>query len=791
VSVHAGLMGEKLRRAIQRLQDTTERTSNSLTDVARGVEAQGESLGSALSGVSSLAQLSEEVLRSLEVARTAAAETFGVAQSGAQAVGASVVKIEAIRTYTLSAEEQIRALSRWSDEIGKIVGIISRVADQTNLLALNAAIEAARAGQHGRGFAVVAGEIRRLAEESRKHAKEIRTVIGEIQRGVDRAVDAIHQNVQSVEEGVAATASAGSAFAGVASAAQGFSDQVASMVESLAQQAAQAEQVSEAVADGQQVVESMLAVLQTLSQVAEQQSASVLELDNLSSGLQEMLPPARSETMDVLRTEDGEPRTLDPLHVGDHSSANVVVNLFNGLTMFGPDARVLPSLAVGWELSADSRTYTFTLRKGVKFHNGREMVADDVKYSLERIVHPRSGSSNKWLMEMVEGVAEFVASRATTVRGIKVLGPYQISIALTQPFNPFLQNLAYTAAAIVPRESAERPDFSQRPIGTGPFRLATLSPGVELVLVANPDYWEGRPFLDQVVVQFRADGDVFGDVRSGRLEVTEGSAELMQDPVLARYIKQKPSLALQYVAINASRPYLKDRRIRQVLNLAVDKARFTAAYGGRARVNHGPLPKGMLGYDDSIPGYRYDPAAARQLLNEAGGLRQRLKLLCRKGRDPERRAELIQGMLAEVGVQVDIEALPGVEFHRASERMDLDLLLIGWIGDTGDPDNWLQPLFHSRSTAQGGNHSLLPNAEVDRLLEEGQRTISPARRQVVYRRLQELIIEDAPWIFLCQTDETLFVQPWVKGLSPHVLGLRQYKNVWIDRQLMPESQAAD
>jgi ABC-type transport system substrate-binding protein len=793
IIVIAGLMGEKLRRAVQRLQETTERTSASLGDVARGVEVQGESLASALSGVSSLAQLSEEVLRSLEVARAAAAETFTVAKSGAQAVDDSVEKIEAIRSFTLQAEEQIRALTCWSDEIGKIVGIIGRVADQTNLLALNAAIEAARAGQHGRGFAVVAGEIRRLAEESRKHAKEIRTVIGEIQRGVEGAVSAIHQNVQSVEEGVAATAAAGAAFANVAAAAEGFSNQVARMVTSLGQQAAQAEQVSEAVADGQQVVESMLAVLQMLSQGAEQESAAVLELERLSVALEEMLPrESGASGSEILHVEEGEPRTLDPALVSDHASSDIVINIFNGLTMFGPDSRVVPGVAIGWELSPDSRTYTFTLRKGVRFHNGREMVADDVKYSLERILHPRTKSPHNWLLEMVDGASEFVSGRATSVRGIRVLGQHQVAITLTQPFNPFLQNLAYTAAGIVPKEAAERPDFAQRPIGTGAFRLASWEPGRQLRMVANVEYWEGRPFLDEVIVHFGSqDEDLLREVKEGRIEVVAASAELLHDPVTRRHVKQAPSLAMQYVAINTLKPYLRDRRIRQALNLAVDKVKIAETYGGRARPANGPLPAGMLGHDPSIPGYRYDPTTARRLLAEAGGLRQRLKLLCRKGRDPERRAALIQEMLGAVGVQVEIQALAGVEFHRAADQMEVDLLAIGWIGDTGDPDNWLQPLFHSRTPVNAGNRSQLQHLEVDRLLEEGQRTISPARRKVVYRRLQEILVEEAPWIFLCQTDETLFIQPWVKGLEPHVLGIRRYKNVWIDRSAMPVTQAAD
>ncbi|MDB4894619.1 MAG: ABC-type dipeptide transport system, periplasmic component [Firmicutes bacterium] len=241
-----------------------------------------------------------------------------------------------------------------------------------------------------------------------------------------------------------------------------------------------------------------------------------------------------------------------------------------------------------------------------------------------------------------------------------------------------------------------------------------------MVLVANTDYFEGRPFLDRVDVDLAARGDEYADLfRAGQIDSIATNADFLKDPGLAQRVELCPSLSVQYIGMNFRRRSLADRRLRQAVNYAIDKERIVATYAGRARAVAGPLPAGVFAHDPDLRGYRYDPAMARRLVAEIGGVKEPLKFHCRSGREAEERAGLISQMINSIGVPCQLVVLPPAEFNRESSMAQADLYMMGWIGDTGDPDNFLQPLFHSRSGSDAGNRGSFRNAEVGALRTYG------------------------------------------------------------------------
>jgi oligopeptide transport system substrate-binding protein len=497
------------------------------------------------------------------------------------------------------------------------------------------------------------------------------------------------------------------------------------------------------------------------------------------------------------RVLGNDPSTLDPALLSDVYGRAVVRQIFDGLVQFDANLQPLPAIAEFWEASRDGRTWTFALRRGVKFHHGREVTAHDVVYSFVRLLNPQKPVPVTDLIHRIQGAKEFMQGTTHDVQGLKAVDRYTLQIVLEEPLAPALAILGLTYVAVVPQEEVEKlgERFGRAPVGTGPFKFVRWQPNQEIVLEAHDQYYEGRPFLDALVFKIVVGGkheETFAEFLRGNLEETiipSGKLdEVRTDLQYRKYQRvRKPVLNLLYIGFNTQGKPFDDRRVRQAFNYAVDKeaiVREITRMGSLPAT--GPLPPGMPGYDPDLRGYDYNPAKARRLLAEAGYPNKAdfpVVQLWSVSKAESTKAELAayQRYLAELGVQVDIHFAPDWPTYKAMlEQSKLPMFRLMWVADIPDPDNFLFPLLHSTSPT---NRTFYRNPRVDQLLEQARKEFDEAQRIALYRRVERLVMDDAPWIAQDHSVLHYLYQPYVQGVEFNLLGQRTIpmKEIWFKK----------
>jgi peptide/nickel transport system substrate-binding protein/oligopeptide transport system substrate-binding protein len=500
------------------------------------------------------------------------------------------------------------------------------------------------------------------------------------------------------------------------------------------------------------------------------------------------------------------PPTLDPAFTTDIYSRAVVTQLFDGLVQFDAHLNPIPAIAEFWEASQDRRTWTFYLRRGVKFHHGREVTADDFVYSFTRLIKaPKPGPLTECLRH-IQGAGDVMLGKTDRVRGLQAVARYTLQIALAEPFAPLLAALGLANAAVVPRDVVEQQgkDFARFPVGTGPFKFVRWEPDQEIVLQANDRYYEGRPFLDRVV--FKIGGTFeknFADFLKGGLEEalipSEKTDEVRTNPQYQTFQRvRKPTLSLLYIGFNTQRKPFDDKRVRQAFNYAVDKeaiVRDITKMGSLPAT--GALPPGMPGHDPDLRGYAYDPGTARRLLAEAGYPNGRgfpVVQLWTTSKAESAKAELAayQRYLAALGVQVEIRfEHDWSTYLKLLEQGQCSMFRLSWSSRIPDPDDALWPLFHS-TNHRVTNHMLYRNPRVDTLLAQARKELDFTQRIALYREVEHIVMDDAPWITQHNHVFEHLYQPYVKGVEVSLLGdwAVQLKKIWFIKNLAEGSTGA-
>lgn len=523
---------------------------------------------------------------------------------------------------------------------------------------------------------------------------------------------------------------------------------------------------------------------------------------------------------------------LDPALADDQYSGDEVGLVYEGLLQYHYLKRpyeLIPNLAAARPvISKDSKTYTFTLKKGVLFQDdpcftqtagkGREMTVDDVVYSFKRLADPKLASPGWWVFDgKIVGLNAWhdaASTSATTdytkpVEGLKAIDRYTLQIQLVQPSAQFQFALAMSYTSVVAKEAVELygKEFINHPVGTGPFRIAEYNPNSRLVWVKNPTYRKelypaegapgdkengllqdaGReiPLADKIIRQvFEESQPMWLTFLSGKLEVTLIPKDNYQQAItpskeLSPEFKQKgirlnrhPDLDLTHTSFNMLDPLLgKNKLLRQALSYAYDSEKFIEIfYNGRALTAQGPIPFGIVGYDPTFknPYRQFNQAKAKDLLAKAGYPEGKgLPPLAYAGlsTSTDRQiAEFATQMFAAIGVKLKVDTYSWPEFQAVVKNKKGQIWAFAWSADYPDAENFLQ-LFYSKNISPGPNDSNYINPEYDRLYEKVLTMFDSPERTAVYQQMVRIVVEDCPMIFEAHRIGYSLSQPWLKNFK--------------------------
>jgi ABC-type transport system substrate-binding protein len=457
--------------------------------------------------------------------------------------------------------------------------------------------------------------------------------------------------------------------------------------------------------------------------------------------------------------------TLDPAIGYDWQNWSPIKSLFSRLMDYKPGTTDLtPDLAESVDVSPDGLSYTFKLRHGAKFANGREVTADDVKYSYDRVTNPKTQSPGAGFFKSIRGFEDIQGGKADTLAGVTVLDPYTVKIDLAKPDATFMQVVALNFSGIVPKEAVEKygADFGHNPVGSGPFTMTEWTLGQRIVFERNKNfYMPGVPYLDKVVFEIGQEPLVaLLRLQKGEIDVPGDGIppakflEIMGDPTWSKLVVHAPQLQTGYVTMNVEMKPFDDVRVRQAVNMAINKDRVIKIINGRAVPAVQPLPPGMPGFDKAYKGYAFDVDKAKALMKDAGygdGVDTELYVY---NTDPNPRiAQAIQQDLAAIGIRAQIKSLDQANVIAAGGTPKTAPMIwsggMAWIADFPDPSDFYGPILGCSGATQGGwNWSWYCNKDREAEAAKADAMVKPdeqAARAEAWRSIFIKIMDDAPW----------------------------------------------
>ncbi len=499
-----------------------------------------------------------------------------------------------------------------------------------------------------------------------------------------------------------------------------------------------------------------------------------------------------SSSQDVLNLWDIGPITLDPAISNDMASHLYIMQIFSGLVRLNDKLQVVPDIAEKWQKSQDGKTYTFYLRPGVKFHEGREVKASDFKYSWERACDPDTGSQTAatYLGDII-GAQDVLVGKAKEISGIKVIDDYTVEVTIDAPKAYFLCKLTYPTAFVLEEANVEaRKDWWHEPNGTGPFNLKEWKQGELLILERNELYHGERAELKQVAFHLLA-GVPMAMYEKGEIDVVpvfrdyidtvmDAASPFHQELVIT------PELSLSFIGFNASKAPFDDANIRRAFSSAVDKERIIeSTLRDMVSKADGILPPGMPGYNEDLEGIGYDVDKAKELVatseyGDVSNLPPITITVSGYGNNiPAYLGAVIQEWQENLGVEASVRQLEPEHFiYNLKEEKD-EIFILGWVADYPDPHNFLHNLFHSEAENNFFDYS---NPELDSLLDRAAVEQDDAIRLSIYQEAEQKIVDEAPCLPLWFGTNYILVKPYVKGYVLNPLGIPDLSKVYMENK---------
>ncbi len=486
------------------------------------------------------------------------------------------------------------------------------------------------------------------------------------------------------------------------------------------------------------------------------------------------LVAANAGAKTLVYCSEGSPEGFNPaLYTAGTTFDASSRQLFNRLVEFERGTtKITPALAESWKVSDDGLQYTFNLRRGVKWHTtknftpSRDFNADDVLFSFDRQrdpnhpFHKTSGGQYEYFVAM---------DMANLIKDIVKVDDYTVRFDLNRPEAPFIANLAMDFASIHSREYADKmaaagtPDrVDLDPVGTGPFQLVAYQKDAVIRYQAHPNYWAGRAPIDNLVFAITPDNSVrYQKLRAGECHVmpypNPADLEAMRRDPNINLLEQE-GLNVGYLAFNTEKAPYDNRKVRQALNMAINKdAIIDAVFQGAGKKAKNPIPPTIWSYNDDVVDYVYNPDEAKKLLAEAGypnGFETDIWAMpVQRPYNPNARrmAELIQADFAKVGVKAKIVSFEWGEYLKRSKEGEHQTVLLGWTGDNGDPDNFLYVLLGCEAAKDSANRARWCDREFDELLRRAKQTSDVAKRTELYRQAQMVFKSEAPWVTIAHS----------------------------------------